>query len=272
MLRPLDRTLPPALYALAILLSVSPNASSVWAAQDATAEDWLRKSQAARFPAQDQRARFVILIEQSDGTMLKRKGMAYRRTRSDGLADRLFVVRSPDSLSGLALLSKDRAAGPAVQWLYVPTYRRARRVAIHGAGDAFVGSDFTYADFGRVRIEAGTHRLSGEETVGGRPCVMIETMNQHPTLPYAKLISALDRVQALPLRTEYYDEHGRLTRVGSLDEIVEIDGWPTPVRITMTNEVDGGHSTIKLVDVRYNVGIEPGLFTVENLEKTGPFE
>ena len=262
----------PALHVLLLVLSLALDASLVSAARSDTAEDWLRRSQAARFPGRDQRARFVILIERSNATRLKRKGVALRRTRSDGLADRLFVVQSPESLAGLALLSKDQPAEPADQWLYLPTYRRARRVSIHGTGDAFVGSDFTYEDFGRVRIEAGKHRLFGETTVWGRACVVIETIGQHPTLPYSRLISTLDRENALPLRTEYYNEHGRLIRVGTLDKIAPIDGWPTPVKISMTNEVDGGRSIINMVDVRYNVGVDPGVFTVQSLEGPHQFE
>ena len=98
----------------------------VIASRAETAEEWLRRSQAARFPGQDMRARFVMRIDRADGTRLRRTGVSLRRTRSDGLADRLFVVRSPTSLAGLALLSLDQPAKPASQWLYLPTYRRAR--------------------------------------------------------------------------------------------------------------------------------------------------
>lgn len=236
-----------------------------------TAAEWLQRSQAARFPGRDYRARFAILIRTPEGTQLRRKGTAYRLThdRGPGLADRLFVISGPDSLRGLALLSKDAAGQPAVQWLYIPAYRRARRVAVHAAGDGFVGSDFTYADLGRVRIEAGTHRLRGTTNVHGRPCVVVETTSTDPNLPYARLVSSLDEESALPLRNEYYDAAGHLTRVGTLDRIETIAGWPTPLTISMADRRTGGRSTIHLENVRYDEGLDAELFTVRYLEGLG---
>jgi hypothetical protein len=232
-----------------------------------TAEEWLRRSQATRFPGQDMRARFVMRIDRANGTRLRRTGVSLRRTRSDGLADRLFVVRSPTSLAGLALLSLDQPAKPASQWLYLPTYRRARRVALHGTGDAYIGSDFIYADLGSVQVEAGRHSLKGSTEVEGRACVVVDTINEDPSLPYHRYVSMLDRENVLPLRVEYYDEDSRMTRVLSLEKITEIQGWLTPLKISMTNKLDGGRSIIKLEDVQYDVSLEPSLFTVENLEK-----
>jgi hypothetical protein len=213
-----------------------------------------------------------MLIEEPGGMRLRRKGVAFRRTRGDGLADRLFVITAPEHLKGLALLSEDRHDKPAVQYLYVPAYRRARRVALHAAGDAYVGSSFTYADFGRVHVEAGRHRIQGTAELSGHACVVIETVTEDPNLPYTRLVSTLDRETALPLRSEYYDRNGHLTRVGSLDEIATIGGWPTPIRISMTDRRTGGRSTITLRDVQYDVGLDEDLFTVAHLEQPPPVE
>jgi outer membrane lipoprotein-sorting protein len=171
----------------------------------------------------------------------------------------------------VAVLSKDHPADPTMHWLYLPMYRRVRRVASPGSGDV-LGSDFTYADLGRVRIEAGEHRLKGNMEVEGRPCVVIATTNNDASLPYSRLVFMLDREHALPLRTEYYDDDGRLTRVASLGRIVDIDGRMTPLRISMTNTLVGGRSIIKLEDVRYNVGLDPSLFRVESIERAESFD
>jgi len=231
-----------------------------------TAEGWLRRSQAARFPGGDFRADFELVSEAKDGTVESRSGITFRRSRGESLADRLMVFRSPPRLAGLVFLSKDRAGEPADQWVYMPVYRRARRISFHRGGDALVGSDFMYADVGRVRIEAGEHRLRGNGKVGNRDCVLVETMSKDPNLPYARLLSKLDSQNALPLRVEHYGADDQLTRVLTLDEVIEIDGMPTPTKVSVTNEVTGGRSALILRNAHYNVGLESGLFTVERLE------
>ena len=109
-------------------------------------------------------------------------------------------------------------------------------------------------------------RVVGETTVRGRPCVIIETSNHDRALPYARLLSTLDRGNALPVRTEYYDERGRLTRAGTIDQIIDINGRPTPLKFTMINEAEGGQSVLRLSDIRYDVGLAADLFTLERLE------
>jgi len=235
-----------------------------------TARQWLERSHRARFPGADMRARFEIVVERSDGERLERAGTALRLTRDDRLADRLFVIDAPDSIAGIALLSKDVADEPAAQWLYLPAYRRARRVALHGAGDAFVGSDFNYADLARVRVEGGAHRLAGSRSVAGVECVVVETDNADPGLPYSKLVSMIDRRNALPVRVEYFDDDGQLAKVGTIETIALIDGWPTPTEISMSNRVTGGTSSIRLRDVRYDTGLTGEMFTTERLEAQGP--
>jgi hypothetical protein len=251
-----------ALAGVVALLALPPAGAR---AED-SAVDWLRRSQAARFPGRDMRAGFVMYIEQKDGPRLKRRGLALRRNRDADLADRLFVVHAPENLKELALLSQDQAGAPAAQWLYMPVYRRARRVSVQASTDAFVGSDFMYVDFGRVRVEAGEHRLKGSTEVDGRACVVVETLNDDPSLPYRTLRSTLDRDNALPLRLEYLDEKGELTRVGTIDSVAMIEGWPTPTSLSVRTLREGSRSILKLANVDYDVGLDPSLFTVESLE------
>jgi hypothetical protein len=247
-----------------LLVSVIPRS-----AEALDAVGWLERSQAARFPTKNMQAQFTIEIVRADGGRLERKGLSVRASREKKLADRLFVITEPLTIAGMALLSKDILDGPADQWLYLPAYRRARRVAIHGAGDAFVGSDFYYADLARVRIEAGDHSMKGEVSVAGRACVKIETLNKDPLLPYARTVTVLDKENALPLRTEYYDGKGVLLKVGTIDSIELRDGHPTPVRIAMRNVVLGSSSRILLDEVQYDVDLDPEMFTVERLEDAG---
>ncbi len=263
------RVLAAACWLVALVLAVGFAEAQEPAAAE-SAPSWLQRSQDARFPARDMRATFELRVERADGTTLERRGVALRRTQDRSLSERLFVLTEPASLAGIALLSKDRPQEPADQWLYLPAYRRARRVAIHGAGDAFAGSDFNYADLARVRIEAGEHRLLEPRAVAGRDCVVIETVNRDLALPYSKTVSTIDRQNGLPLRTEYYDREGVLQKIGSIDEVAEMDGWATPVVITMENRETGGKSVLRLREVGYDVGLEPSLFTVERLEQYGP--
>jgi hypothetical protein len=199
-----------------------------------------------------------------------RSGKSYRSNRSPVLADRLVVITDPASIAGMALLSKDVEGAPADQWLYLPAYRRARRVAVHGAGDAFVGSDFYYADLARVRIDAGEHSLGGSETIDGRECIVIRSRILDSALPYGRVETTLDRETALPLRVRYYDRDGTLLKVGTLARIEKIGSHATPLSMTMRNVESGGHSVLTLENVEYDAPLAQDIFSLERLERGGP--
>jgi hypothetical protein len=255
--------------AYAIALAIGVVAAVPCLADSPSAEEWLERAQKARFPADNMVADFTLEIVRSDGSTLERKGRSVRATRDHELADRLFVITAPRSIAGMALLSKDVPGAPANQWLYLPAYRRVRRVAVHGAGDAFVGSDFYYADLARIRLEAGEHSIKGEETVAGRPCVLLETRNNDPLLPYGRTVTALDKENVLPLRVEYYDRKDVLLKVGTIDSVESHGGHPTPLSVSMRNEATRSRSRIVLHHVSYDTEIDDAIFTVERLEEQG---
>lgn len=259
------------LPALLLLLGASPAFAS-----EVTGEgrQWLQRSQGARFPAADMRASFEMLVVLSDGSRLSRRGTAYRRNGEGALADRLYVFREPSSLNGLALLSRDRQGKAADQWLYLPAYGRARRVAMHTAGDAFVGSDFYYSDLARVRVEDGTHRLLGERpcaadgSLAGKPaCVAVATTDLPGGYPWGSVVNFIDKSNALPRRVEYYDRDDDLARVMTIDRVITVQGFATPLSITMKTVASAGYSTLTLDGISYDLGLEADTFLVEALER-----
>lgn len=260
----------PALTIRYVIIALAFSCASPVSATSLSAEDWLERSQEARFPGENMVAEFTLEITQPGGEKLERKGRSLRASRADKLADRLFVITEPRSIAGMALLSKDVQDAPANQWLYLPAYRRVRRVAVHGAGDAFVGSDFYYADLARVRIEAGEHTIKGEQIVAERACVLIESRISDSALPYGHTISALDKENALPLRVQYYDREGVLMKIGTIESVEVRDGYPTPLALRMKNEMTDSESRIVLQSVRYDTDIDDAQFTVERLEESGP--
>ncbi|MFQ5478596.1 MAG: outer membrane lipoprotein-sorting protein, partial [Candidatus Binatia bacterium] len=228
---------------------------------------WLLRSQRARFPASDMRATFVLTVEGATGKVLRREGRILRRSKGGDLADRLYVFDAPEAIRGLALLSRDVEGGPSDQWLYLPAYGKARRVALHGTGDAFVGSDFSYGDLGRVRIEDGRHRLDKGRACGAAgDCVVVETTGQSRSYPYGRVVNFIDPDDYLPRRVEYYDRGGALSKVLTVDETATVGGFATPTLITMRSQRSGGKSRLRLRDVAYDVGLTQEAFTVERLQ------
>ena len=100
--------------------------------------------------------RHEVAAERVEITMrLQEKGRAARTRRlsmltaqRDATGDRLLLrFEAPASIAGTALLSvEDPRGGGGEQWLYLPAFRKTRRIGTAELGDRFMGTDLYYED------------------------------------------------------------------------------------------------------------------------------
>ena len=98
----------------------------------------------------------------SDVTMVLKnaKGDAFERylhvetLESDNDGDKhLFVFRKPRDIKGTAVLSHTHLNGHDDQWIYLPAFKRIKRISSATNSSAFVGSEFAYEDMTSVAGE-----------------------------------------------------------------------------------------------------------------------
>src|SRR5438045_3974900 len=76
-----------------------------------------------------------------------------RKRLSDGRRI-LTVMLAPASERGIALLVQEQPKKADLQWFYLPAVRRTRTLVRADAYQAFLNTDFTYADLGFVTQDA----------------------------------------------------------------------------------------------------------------------
>jgi len=124
--------------------------------------------------------------------------------------------------------------------------------------EQILGTDFTYADLGFVRLHPH-YRLLGEEDHGGKKTYKIEESVPTERAYYSRVITWVAQDSMLPVQRDYYDVAGNLWKTETFEEAV-IDGVPTPIRIQM-KVLQGKSSTeIRVSDVRYDVEVPDALF------------
>src|SRR5262249_11381433 len=126
----------------------------------------------------------------------------------------------------------------------------------------FLGTDFTYADLGFVRLHE-KYRLLGEEQHAGVQAYRIEEQVPQERAYYSRLLTWVAADSLLPLQRDYYDGAGGLWKTEHFEQGSVIDGVPTPLHITM-EDVQGKSSTeLKVSEGREegeipDTGIGPG--------------
>jgi len=159
-------------------------------------------------------------------------------------------------------------------WNYLPKVERIIKIPPSMMLQPWMGSDFTNDDLVKESsiIDDYTHQLVAEEQQDGVGVYRIESIPKpEAAVVWGKLVYEVRREDLIPLRLSYYDERGRLIKVLSFSEVREMGGRTLPTRWEMRPIAKPRNSTvIRLRQVRFDLPIDAGIFTLRNLRRGGP--
>lgn len=214
----------------------------------------------------------VMKLVNKRGAERERKLISYSIDVGKAKKDRKSIMffLYPGDVKGTGFLTWDyyQQGKDDDKWLYLPAMKKTRRISGSSAKqDYFMGSDFTYDDMGSRNVGEDTHKLLGEETIGGHKCWKLESTPKDKRDIYSKKVSLIRQDCLIPVKVEYYDKMGKLHRRLELSNINKVEGFWVAQRLHMTN-VQTEHQTIlEIKNPKYNIAVEEGKFNVTTLEK-----
>jgi hypothetical protein len=160
------------------------------------------------------------------------------------------------------------------QWLYLPALRKVRRISASDRGDYFLGTDFSYEDIKKeTRIAAEDYSFTtlATENVDGQFTYQVEGIpldkNIAEELGYGRVLWHIDPEIWISRRTEMWDVNGNPLKTLRSEEIENIQGIWTTLKLTAVNH-KSGHSTIfTFSNVDYQEPIENSMFEQRALRR-----
>jgi len=199
--------------------------------------------------------------------MLRKVGEDQRRT--------IIAFSKPANIKNTAFMTHDYndAAKSDNQWLYLPALRRSRRISASDRGDYFLGTDFTYEDIKdstKFSLTDYQFAVDGTEEIEGiaYPILSLTPASDDVAkeLGYSKVRVAVDEVNAMPVRAEYWDAAGNKLKTISSNDRVVVDGFWTVNTIIATNHKTGHMTQFNISDIDYSVSLELSSFTERKLK------
>ncbi|MEZ4272284.1 MAG: outer membrane lipoprotein-sorting protein [Myxococcota bacterium] len=121
----------------------------------------------------------------------------------------------PPDVKGTKLLTWSHKTGNDDQWLYLPAIKRIKRISSRNKSGSFMGSEFSYEDFGSQEVEEYSYRLIEEGKFDGRDVWVMERKPVDKLSGYSRQLVWLDKQYSGPLKIEYYDRKGELLKVAT---------------------------------------------------------
>ncbi len=175
----------------------------------------------------------------------------------------------PHHLRGMTILTIEARNRSHDAFVFLPSLGRVRRISTAQRGDSFFGSDLTYEDLERRRVE--DYEIGGMEATRwrGEPVFEISARSLKD-FRHARVVFVVARSDAAILETRYFkrgqDAPYRLIS-SPRGHMVAEDGHVLPTRLTVYNRIRGTSTEVTFDDLRVNPNIDDRLFTVTMLER-----
>jgi len=244
-----------------------------------TAREILDRAKALEDGERQWRDRTQILNLQSydaGGNQRQRRIQVFSRRPAVDEEKNLSFLLAPPEVKGTAFLQWSQRGRDDEQWLYLPEFRRTRQISMRLKDESFVGTDFTYRDLeiiGKILrwtdAEAPS-TLTGQESVGDRPCYAIELRPQQEGTPYKQIRLALEQDRLVVRKLTFIDADGIEIKTMTADDLRTVGAVPIAHQVEMRNLKRGSRTLVTVEKVELNTDLADDLFTQRSLEHGPP--
>ncbi|NOY10296.1 MAG: outer membrane lipoprotein-sorting protein [Spirochaetes bacterium] len=235
-----------------LILTISFSA----AAEELTAREILGKIDSVINAPKDRELKAKLILIDRQGNKKEREIVMIQKGEK-----RMIKFLSPASQRGIAFLN---LPGNRI-YLYLPAFRRVRRIASDIKNRKFAGTDFTYEDLGNLNY-ADEYDPVLEETTGEYFVLELKKKEEQKK-EYSRLKIWVRRDNFYIKRAEYYDKNNRLRKTVEWKRIKKIGNYWVAGEIEAHDLKNDHRTKIILSEVKFDTGLKDALFTARYLKR-----
>ena len=180
--------------------------------------------------AQQQRS-VTLKLKNRRGQLREQSLSFYRQDLPEKRQTALFY-RAPSNVKNTALLMWDYQDEKHEddQWLYLPSFRKVRRIAGANRGDYFLNTDLTYDDIkneGKLVPADFSFEILSDDTLDGRRIIQLQGTTHRQSaveLGYSRVLWSIDSLSLLSRKIEMWDQNGNLLKTVFNERIEQVQG------------------------------------------------
>jgi len=217
----------------------------------------LEKSDHAEYGAKDVVSECRMVLEDKNGKTSERKVRMYQK----GFGKRLIRILSPADVKGIGFLDTEGKT-----YVYMPAFRKIRRVAGHVKNESFAGSDFTNDD---LESEKFSERLKVTEMQEKAGHYILDTTNKREEDgdTYSRLKLWIRKQDFLFDRIEYYDKAGVKAKVFIRKEFKKTGKYSAAFWGEMTDLKKQHKTRMVFESIKTDTGLKDRVFSKRQLKR-----
>ncbi|MEA1881537.1 MAG: outer membrane lipoprotein-sorting protein, partial [Candidatus Marinimicrobia bacterium] len=185
----------------------------------------------------------------------------------DGNKKQIIWFLEPKDDRGVAFLKIEHEDKDDEMRMWLPAFKKIRRISSKKKGDSFMGSDLSYEDLSNRDLEKNDYTRLEDENINGADCFVLEiTSKKEAKSSYSKHISWIDKFSLMPVKEESYDKGGLLEKKKVFSHS-EMKGYFLMNRVYVENVQKNRTTEVTFENVQVDMGIKLSLFQEKNLKR-----
>jgi hypothetical protein len=148
----------------------------------------------------------VELEVMKDGKPIRERRIVTKVKRDDKMVRSFVEFKAPADVAGTKFLSLQKRGEIADQFIYLPAFKKVKRVVGAQRSTSFMGTDFSYSDLDGHDVDRADWKRLADESLGGQDCYVVEGVLRDPTKDsYGKSVVWVHKKHLIPMRIDFYD-------------------------------------------------------------------
>ena len=185
----------------------------------------------------------------------------------DNAKKQMIWFLSPPDDKGISFLKIEHDNKDDEMRIWLPAFKKIRRIAATKRSDSFMGSDMSYEDLSSRQLNEYTFKIINQEIYDSIPCHLLESIpNKNILTEYSRHITWVDTTLLLPIREKSFDNVGNLLKE-KIYTYIHTNGYEILSEISVRN-IQKNHSTeLQFKNIELDTRVKNNLFHERNLKR-----
>ncbi len=186
---------------------------------------------------------------------------------TDSNKKQIIWFKEPKDDKGVAFLKIEHDDKDDEMRMWLPAFKKVRRISSKKKGDAFMGSDLSYEDLSNRELDEHEYNRLDDESVNGIDCYVLEIIpKKEVKSSYSKHVSWIAKDGYYGVREHSFDKRGELKKEKEFSYKRMKDYYV--IERVFVKDVQKAHSTeVTFSNVEVDSGIKDDLFHEKNLKR-----
>jgi outer membrane lipoprotein-sorting protein len=155
---------------------------------------------------------------------------------------------------------------------FIPKLQQEIKISPSMMLQSWMGSDFTNDDIVKESsiLDDYTHSIAGKDKIDGYECWKIELKpKQNAAVVWGKIIYFARVTDSLPVKNEFYNEHGVMKKVMTFTNFKKMHDRviPTVYKMKTVGKEEDRYTLMEIKNIQFNIPISNRIFAIQNLKR-----